>query len=237
MPRSRLLASVLAVAIASTPAHAEETAKDTVEAASDPSAVLVRVRAHFAAGEFDQARTLLVDAYARAPRTEFLFALGQVEFNLGNYSAAIDYYERFLATSPDAEQSALAQQAIGAARAQLAIQRDRVPAPPPVRRVRDWDVTNTGLVVLGGAAIVLGAGLIVFGQRLDDDRSGTLRDYDHRLDQAITMQWSGVACGAVGALVIGAALVRYGIRRVDERTIVQPIAGPGTVGLALERRW
>lgn len=231
MPRSRLLASALAVAIASMPAHAE----DAIRPPSDPDQVLVRVRAHFAAGEFDQARALLVDAYALVPRAEFLFALGQVEFNLGNYSVAIEYYELFLATSPEAEQAALAQQAIGAARTQLAIERDRVPPPP--RRVRDWDVTSTGLVLLGGAAIALGAGLIVYGQRLDDDRSGTLRDYDRRLDQSITVQWSGVACGAVGALVIGAAFVRYGVRRVDETTVVQPIAGPGTVGLALERRW
>jgi hypothetical protein len=64
-----------------------------------------------------------------------LFALGQVELNLGHFAKAIDYYERFIASEPGAEQTALAQQAIGAARAKLAEKPPVVapPRPPPHR--------------------------------------------------------------------------------------------------------
>lgn len=219
-------AVVIALALAAPLAHAQ------IAPSAPPEDVLVRVRAHFARGELEEARALLLDAYAATPRPDLLFALGQVEFNLGDYRAAIAYYERYLATSPASEQAALAQQAIGAARARVAI----VEPPPRPARVREWDGVNTGLVALGGATIIIGAGLATYGHRLGDDRSGTLSEYDRRLDRSLTLQWAGAACGALGAAVIGAAIVRWRVRRVDEPRIA-PIVSPEAVGLVVERRW
>jgi hypothetical protein len=89
------------------------------------------------------------------------------------------------------------------------------------------------LAVAGGAIVVAGAGVAGYGYHLGRDGSGTLADYDARVDRSLTLQRTGLAISAGGALVVGAALVRWGIRRVE----VAPIAGPQTVGLALGRRW
>ena len=199
---------------------------------------LARVRDHLANQDLTAARALLLDTYAKHPRPDLLFALGQVELNLGNYAEAIDYYERFLATNPSSEQAALAQQAIGAARGLAdqpapATSPPTATTPPPPRLVRDWDGLTTALVVIGGTAALAGGGVAGYGYHLGRDRSGTLSDYDARLDRSRTLQRAGVAISAGGALVIGAALVRWGVRRVE----VAPVGGPEVVGLALGHRW
>lgn len=195
---------------------------------------LVRVRGHLANDDLPAAKTLLLDTYAKHPRPDLLFALGQVELNLGNYAQAIDYYEQFLATNPSSDQAALAQQAIGAARG-LADQPAPAPPPPPPppRLEREWDGVNTALVVIGGTAALAGAGLAGYGYNLGRDGSGTLSEYDARVDRSLTLQRAGIAISAGGALVIGAALVRWGVRRVE----VAPVGGPEVVGLSVGHRW
>jgi tetratricopeptide (TPR) repeat protein len=195
---------------------------------------LARVRELYEKGEFVRARDELLAAYKVDPRPELLFALGQVELNIGHYKKAIDYYEQFIATEPGAEQVALAQQAIGAARARLA---EAPPAAAPARRIRhrEWDIENTGLVTLGGTALLVGAGLTVYGLRLAGDRSGTLSEYEDRLSHAERTQWIGAGCITVGALAIGGAVLRWRLRLVD--TEIQPIAGPHAAGVSLVTRW
>jgi tetratricopeptide (TPR) repeat protein len=225
----RLLALLLAIACCAGVAAADPT--------HDVDAAMVRVREHFARGELAEAKALLIATYAHVPRPDLLFALGQVELNLGNYAAAIDYYERFLATRPSSEQAALAQQAIGAARARQEQPAARpLPPPPPLpapKLVRDWDRIDTVLAVTGGAIVVAGMGVAGYGYHVGRDRSGTLADYDARVDRSRTLQRTGFAISAGGALVVGAALVRWGVHRVE----VAPITGPETVGLAFGRRW
>jgi tetratricopeptide (TPR) repeat protein len=204
-------------------------------AAADPVADhLAKVRELYDKGEFVQARDELLAAYQIDPRPELLFALGQVELNIGHYKKAIDYYEQFIATEPGAEQVALAQQAIGAARARLA-GGPPVTAPPPRVRRREWDVENTGLVTLGGVTLLVGTGLVVHGLRLADDRSGTLSEYDDRQSQAELTQWLGAGCLAAGAIAVGAAMLRWRLRLVDAE--IQPIAAPNTTGVTWVTRW
>ena len=81
-------------------------------------------------GDYETAKRELLKAYTLMPNPQVLFALGQCEFNLGNYEAAIRYYEKFLESQPREREAALAQQAIGAARAKLA-EPKREPEPPP----------------------------------------------------------------------------------------------------------
>jgi tetratricopeptide (TPR) repeat protein len=194
---------------------------------------VTRGRELYEKGEFARARDELLAAYKLEPRPELLFALGQVELNIGHYKEAIDYYEQFIATGPDAEQVALAQQAIGAARARLA----EAPAGAPAPRVRrrEWDAENTGLVAIGGATLLVGTGLLVYGLRLADDRSGTLSEYDDRMSQARLTQWSGASCIAAGALAVGGALLRWRLRLVDAE--IQPIAAPRAAGVSWVMRW
>ncbi len=195
---------------------------------------LARVRELYDKGDFARARDELIAAYQLDARPELLFALGQVELNLGHFQKAIEYYEQFLASGPAADQVALAQQAIGAARARLAEKPSVVvpPGPPPHH---EWDATDTGIALLGATAVGIGAGLFAYGRQLAGDRSGTLSAYNHRLSQAATAQWVGVGCAAAGVLAIAAAVLRWRVHLVD--TELQPIAAPRTAGLAWVRRW
>lgn len=222
-PRRAAIAAVLAGLIAPAAARAQ-TADDH----------LARVRALYDRRDFAHARDELLAAYRLEPRPELLFALGQVELNIGHFAQAIDYYERFIATNPGADQVALAQQAIGAARARLAEQPAVVGPPrPPPHPV--WDVEDSGLAALGGATALVGAGLVVYGYRTGNDRSGTLSEYDDRLSQASVTQWIGAGCVAAGALAIGGAVLRWRLHLVD--TELRAVATPRAAAVAWVQRW
>ncbi|HEX3473761.1 MAG TPA: tetratricopeptide repeat protein [Kofleriaceae bacterium] len=203
---------------------------------------VARGRQLYDQGEFRQARDELLAAYQLEPRPELLFALGQVELNLGRFAQAIDYYQRFIATSPAADQIALAQQAIGAARARLAERPAALPPPfpkpaapprpPPQPR---WDDADTGLVALGGAIMVLGGGLVYYGHHRAGDHSGTLSQYDDRLSSATLDVWGGAGCLVAGAAVLGSGLVRWRLHLVDAE--LQPLAAPRAAGVTWVQRW
>ena len=198
---------------------------------------LARVRELYDKGDFARARDELLAAYKLEPRPELLFALGQVELNTGRFENAIDYYEQFLASGPAADQAALAQQAIGAARARLAekprvVASPRPPRPPPHRA---WDGADTGILALGVIAVGSGAGVFAYGRQLAGDRSGTLSAYNRRLSQAALTQWLGVGGAAAGLLAIAGAIVRWRVHLVD--TELQPIAAPHTAGITWGARW
>lgn len=195
---------------------------------------LARVRQLYDKGDFVHARDELLEAYQHEPRPDLLFALGQVELNIGHYQKAIDYYEQFIATGPGAEQVALAQQAIGAARTRLA-EKPPVVAPHRPPPHRQWDTEDTGIAALGGATFLVGVGLFIYGRRLSGDASGTLSEYNDRLSQAQLTQWIGVGCAAAGAIAVGAAVLRWRLHLVESE--LQPIAAPRTAGIAWVRRW
>jgi tetratricopeptide (TPR) repeat protein len=190
---------------------------------------MAKIRELYKAGDFEGVRAELVAQYDEKPEPALLFALGQVELNLGNYESAISYYEKFIATNPDADQVALAQQGIGAARIRLK-EPERAPPdttvdptkglpegddhkeppspeqPPPVTHGKRWTVTHTGFVAFGGAAVLLGAGLLYYSHSMGNDHSGTLSEYDRRLDQARTTKWTGLGIAAAGTLIVGVTL-------------------------------
>jgi tetratricopeptide (TPR) repeat protein len=174
------------------------------------------LRKAYERGDYPEARRILLDMYNLDPQPQLLFALGQVELNLKNYEAAIRYYEKFLGSDPPADQAALAQQAIGAARIKLA-QPEQQPPPPPPPEVkyhppRQWHLEDTGLVALGGLAVGVGTGLLVYSHKLGNDHDGTLSQFDERLQQARTMKWTGIGVASAGALVIGVTILRWRLR-------------------------
>ena len=212
-------------------------------AAADPVDVdnrIARARSLVEQGELTAARDELKAAFAIEARPELLFALGQVELNLGHYPEAIAYYEQFIATGPADEQIALAQQAIGAARMRIVTPPPEKPEPivklverpQPVFR-RQWRIENTGLVVLGGVALAASGVLVVHAGRLGDDRSGSLADYASRVDQAHTERWAGLAVAAAGVAAVTIAIVRW---RLD-RTEVQVTAHPGGAAVTASTAW
>ncbi len=231
MKRCGLATLVVAIAIGSSPLVADTPAEQT----------LVRIRGLYAEGDYQGVRRELLAAYGRDPHPALLFALGQVELNLGNYAAAIDYYERFITTGPSDEQVALAQQAIGAARMRLANPDAVTPVatPEPVveprRTRRRWTTEDTGLVALGAAAVVVGAGLYTYGYRVGSDGSGTLAEYDARLDQARATQWTGVGIASAGALLAGVTVLRWRLR--SDGAVITAAATPSGASLLVSRRW
>lgn len=191
-----------------------------------------QIRELYARGDYEGARKLLLERYAANPNPALLFALGQVELNLGHYEIAIDYYEKFIATGPSDEQVALAQQAIGAARMQLNAPREQPVAPLVVRRTspRQWHTEDSGLVALGGAAVVVGSGALFYSGRLGNDRSGSLSDFDERLELARTTRWTGIGIAVAGTAVIGVTVLRWRLRP-DREVIVTP------TGVGVTARW
>ena len=67
-------------------------------------------------------------------------------------------------------------------------------------------MTHTGFVAFGGAAILLGAGLLYYSHSLGNDHGGTLMEYDRRLEQARTTRWTGIGIAAAGTLIVGVTL-------------------------------
>ncbi|HET7500428.1 MAG TPA: tetratricopeptide repeat protein [Kofleriaceae bacterium] len=195
---------------------------------------IARSRALYNKGDFLHARDELLAAYQLEARPELLFALGQVELNLGHFAKAIAYYEQFLASSPAADQAALAQQAIGAARARLS-ERPPPPPPPRPRPHREWDTADSGLAASGAATLVTGVALLTYSHELAGDRGGTLSAYDQRLSKATLTQWIGAGCAIAGALAIGGAVLRWRLHLVDGE--LQPLAAQHAAGLTWGRPW
>ncbi len=199
-------------------------------------AALARAREHFGRGEYAEAKVLLESAYASSHRADLLFALGQAEFNLEHFTAAIAYYEKFLATDPDRDRAALAQQAIGAARARIAAPTPALARTPPVVIERHrWAPEYSGLLVLGGVALAIGGSLLYHGHGLGDDESGTLREYEERLQRSRGEQITGVACIIGGVVSLGAAVIAWRVRTVT--TVVTPSVSEHAVGVAVGGRW
>ena len=228
MTRAVLIA-VIEVALATGDARAQDC---------DTECRIARARTLIERGDAKTARGELEIAYRNDPRPDLLFALGQVELNLGNCQVAIGYYEKFISSEPGDKEVSLAEQAIGACRMKLAQPPPPLPPPsPPVVVVqqqvvqrRHWDIENTGIVALGGLAIVGGAGLIYYAQTQANDRSGTLSDYDGRLSDARTTRLTGIGVASAGALAIGAAFLRWRLA-----THAELVAAPNAV--AVRRTW
>ncbi|MEO8699926.1 MAG: tetratricopeptide repeat protein [Kofleriaceae bacterium] len=222
--------AVLLIALAASTARAEPDACDF-------DCKIVAIRAQLERGEAAAARDALLALHADTARPELLFALGQVELQLGHYEAAIRYYEQFIASEPGEDQIALAQQAIGAARMKITLPPPQKPPPPPpiVPRVfaRRWDLPDTVLVAVGGAAIVTAGALLYNANTVGNDTSGTLAEYDARQDHAHTRRFAGIAAAAGGTIAIAIAFVRLGFDQTE--VSAAPTAGGATV--VVGRRW
>jgi tetratricopeptide (TPR) repeat protein len=101
--------------------------RNTVKAHIDKA-----TKAH-AEGKFDVALEELEAAYALDPKPDLLFAIGQVYAKLDNCTAAITYYEKFAATTKDAQAKQVVTQAIDACKTKLAAAEPKPePKPEPV---------------------------------------------------------------------------------------------------------
>jgi tetratricopeptide (TPR) repeat protein len=223
----RIACLLAALALLSPAARADDPVDDHV----------ARARAAHDRGDFVLARDELLAAYKIEPRPALLFALGQVELNLGHYKEAIDYYERFKATNPPADQAALAEQGIGAARLELGRPKappPPTPTPPPPPPHREWDAIDGVIGATGGAALLASGVLFYQSSHLAQDRSGSLAAYAHRIDEAHLARDVAIGCAIGGAVALGAAVLRWRLHLVE--TTVRVEASPSGATVLLERR-
>ena len=209
--------AAIAVLLAAATAHAD----------ADADARITRARALHEQGRHDAALAELRAAYDLDPRPDLLFAMAQMEFNLGRYQAALALYERFLATDPDPRKAALAHQAIGACRERLAEQaaaapRPPTPAPPPptppplVDDGPAFDRWSLGLVVTGAAIGAGAGGLYLHARRQAGDLSGDYGGFERRYDGARDLRAASAIVGGAAALLVGAGLTRWLVRAGDD---------------------
>jgi hypothetical protein len=215
----RRLSLAIAIALMSTSARADDPGPD-----GPVNGDLIReIRELFEKGDYVHAREKVLLAYTLAPSPPLLFVLGQVEFNLRHWQAAIGAYEKFIASGPPEEQIALAQQGIGAARIEMQREAERPPPPaPPAPRHRAWLASDTIIVASGGGAVALGAALFFYGRHVGNDRSGSLADYADRTDRARLLQWTAGGLAVAGAIAAGVAVVRWRLRPDDGEVVVTP---------------
>jgi tetratricopeptide (TPR) repeat protein len=115
----RVLATLLIVLAAANAVDAKPRGKAAVKAHMDRAA-----KAH-KAGDYTLALDELQAAYAIDPQPKLLYAIAQVHAKLDDCAKAIEYYEQFIAATPDKNKQAVAQQAIDACKQRLAAE------PPP----------------------------------------------------------------------------------------------------------
>ena len=72
------------------------------------------------------------------------------------------------------------------------------------------------------------------GRRLTQDRSGTIADYDRRVQQAQVSRWTGLGVATAGAIAIGVAIVRW---RFSARTELLATTAGGLATVVVGRQW
>lgn len=117
----RVLATLMIVLATANVADAKPRGKAAVKAHMDRAA-----KAH-KAGDYALALDELRAAYAIDPQPKLLYAIAQVHAKLDDCTKAIEYYEQFIAATPDKNKQTVAHQAIDACKQRLATE----PTPEP----------------------------------------------------------------------------------------------------------
>ncbi len=177
------------------------------------------------------------------PRPDFLFAWAQAERLSGDCAAAIELYEKFIATHPSPEQADAAQQMSDRCRETVTQTR---PAPEPKKArepdegevvprklraapapsaggERTWwkDGWGAGLAGAGVVGVGLGVGLYVAASSSDDaaDRAATYDEFAQRKDEAAGRRsFAALSLGAGAALLVAGGVRYYLVHRRESRS-------------------
>jgi hypothetical protein len=232
-------------------AHADED--DDV-----PDAELDQATLALNAHEYEKARDQLLAVYRRRQDPKILRLLGEAESRLGNATAAINYFERYLVAARDADQAD-----IDSARAEL--KRLQLVAPPQQRYPYDPTLYSGPHLVkkykMGPSNGMLASGILLMCtgnlaaqiggavQALTSDRDGAttrgglmaipfigplVAPAAGRNEPAWDVSWAILNSGAQ---ITGLALVIAGARYKTKHAYwdtakVTPLVGPGMVGVS-----
>jgi tetratricopeptide (TPR) repeat protein len=259
----RLLVATVAVLLLASPAAAQPRAHEPVDDKTGdvtPTTAdewLALGLSRYESGDWKGAVEAFHKGHELDPRPQFLFAIAQAERRRGNCKAAVVYYDRFLATSPPAEQEQAATTQLRRCEGVLAKEQLDTPKPEPTPVValapaplpqREPDAppwyTDGVTVATGGvsAALLLTGGafyLAADGAATEAGDAQTYAEYADLKERAELRQNFAIVSVSVGAIVGGYAIYRIVRGRPARREAPERVhlnAGPG-VGLAIGGRF
>jgi len=133
-------------------------------------------------------------AYALRPVPRLLFNLGRAHEQRGDYATAADYYRRFLATAPDPQSTAVAQEALGIAERNVARAADE-------QRQRDAAAAAERQRALDAARAQTS---LAEQQRLEEERRRQAAlTRPRRVTTPVAIAWGAAGVAAVAGGVLG----------------------------------
>jgi tetratricopeptide (TPR) repeat protein len=234
------IAVTLMLAIAPIAAHGDDAGSSSVPAKA--RSLAERGRAAHDAGDYKGAIAAFTQAYVMAPSPALLFNLAQAYRLEGNCDDAALMYRRFLATSPEPEQRALAESHLASvercmhkialhiptetAAARLApppmTLASAATAPQPSRRAQIEKGVGVGLVIGGSVSLAVAAYYAVQAHDAADDvasayaRGETWKRIAPIDDRGQSAATRAKLFGAGGALGLAGGIVTYLLGRHDE---------------------
>jgi hypothetical protein len=84
--------------------------------------------------------------------------------------------------------------------------------------------------------VIAASALFIGGRQLANNTSGSLTDYDRRVDRARVLQWSAAGLGAAGLVTAGIAVLRWRLRPEDGYE-VRATASGSEASFTVSGRW
>jgi tetratricopeptide (TPR) repeat protein len=258
-PRLLILLAALAASLAAAPAHAAPDREAVQASERELRAGLTA----YEAADYAVAIEHFERAYALHPSPQYLYAWAQAARSAGDCAAAVDLYQRFIASGATGASLQAAQQnetrcreqLAEAAQADAAAEASAPPEPTPVeppivadaptepaRPRRRPDGLGIALVATGGAALGTGAALLAIAsaRRTTQDAATDYDRFDALDRQILRLDVAGGATLGVGAALAIAGVIRLATKarrnRADPRQarlVIPTIDARGTPLLLL----
>jgi len=240
--RSALVAAVmLALAGSRAFAQAQPTpvpAPSGNVAAAD--AKIASAKDHYAKAEFGASLADLAEAYHLDPRPDLLYAMAQIEVELGDCAGAIAHYKQYLGTNPSQKARDAAEKSKAACEEKLGIKPEDTtvhqppPPPPPAKHVevvqRPFykDALGDSLFAAGVVGGLAGGALYLAARKdIDDSETApTLQAHEDLVTKAHDLRTYAVIAGGVGGALAVGAFVRWATHGggTEERQVEMTLA-------------
>jgi tetratricopeptide (TPR) repeat protein len=192
--------------------------------ASAADAKIASAKDHYAKAELGAALADLAEAYHLDPRPDLLYAMAQIEVELGDCAGAVAHYKQYLGTNPSQKARDAAEKSKAACEAKLGMKpEDTSPHPPPppppapVKRVEPVqrpfykDALGDSLFAAGLVGGLVGGGLYLAARKdIDDSETApTLQAHEDLVAKAHDLRTYAVIAGGVGGALAVGAIVRW----------------------------